>query len=376
MRTVRLVFLAAFTASIVVARSFDPAAQQPASTVDDALLLQPPESVWVSYGRDYAETHHSPLTQIDRANVKRLGLASATEVGSDGKIETTPLVWNGVLYGTSAWSVAYAVDLKTGALKWRWDPALVRGGYPADGPRFCCGAVNRGVAIYRDKVYVGLLDGRLVALNAETGRLAWSVQTTPAGSDYSITGAPRIVKGKVIIGNGGAEYGVRGYVTAYDAETGEKAWRFFTVPGDPSKPFEDAAQERAAKTWTGEWWKYGGGGTPWDGIAYDPEADLLYVGTGNGSPWNRNLRSPKRRRQPLSLLDRRAHARHRRLRLALPDHAGRPLGLQRRAADDARGPDHRRPAAQGDHAGAEERVLLRARSAHRRVHFRRSRSST
>jgi quinohemoprotein ethanol dehydrogenase len=273
-------------------RSLVPAAQQP-QRVDDTLLLNPPDGAWVTYGRDYAETHHSPLTQIDKTNVKRLGLAFSTEVGSDGKIETTPLVWDGVLYGTSAWSVAYAIDLKTGGLKWRWDPALVRGGFPAEGPRFCCGAVNRGMAIYGDKVYIGLLDGRLVALNADSGRLAWSVQTTPPGSDYSITGAPRIVKGKVIIGNGGAEYGVRGYLTAYDAQTGAKAWRFYTVPGDPSKPFEDPALERAAKTWTGEWWKLGGGGTPWDGLAYDPEADLLYVGTGNGSPWNHNLRSPK-----------------------------------------------------------------------------------
>lgn len=260
--------------------------------VNEALLLKPPDAAWVSHGRDYAETRHSPLTQIDKSNVKRLGLTWSVAVGIDGKIETTPLVANGILYGTSAWSAVYAIDATTGALKWQWDPGLVRGGHPADGPRFCCGPVNRGVALYRDKVYVGLLDGRLVALNADTGRPVWTVQTTPAGSDYSITGAPRVVKGKVVIGNGGGEYGVRGYLSAYDAETGDRVWRFYTVPGDPAKPFEDPAQERAAKTWTGEWWKYGGGGTPWDGLAYDAEADLLYVGTGNGSPWDRNFRSP------------------------------------------------------------------------------------
>ncbi len=265
-------------------------AQQPRQ-VDDALLLKPPPEAWIGHGRDYAETHHSPLARIDQSNVARLTEAWSVEVGSQGKIETTPIVWNGTLYGTSTWSVVYAVDARTGALKWRWDPALVKGGFGEGGPRYCCGPVNRGVAIYKGRVYVGLLDGRLVALDADTGRVAWSVQTTPVGSDYSITGAPRIVKGKVVIGNGGGEYGVRGFLTAYDAETGKQAWRWFVVPGDPAKGLEDRSMEVALKTWKGEWWKYGGGGTPWDGIAYDPEANLVYVGTGNGSPWSRDHRS-------------------------------------------------------------------------------------
>ena len=214
------------------------------------------------------------------------------EVGSQGKIETTPIVANGVLYGTSTWSVVYAVDARTGALKWRWDPALVKGGFAEGGPRFCCGPVNRGVA---DLQGPGLRrPARRPARGArrrDRARVAWSVQTTPVGSDYSITGAPRIVKGKVVIGNGGGEYGVRGFLTAYDAETGKQAWRWFVVPGDPSKGLEDRSMEMALKTWKGEWWKYGGGGTPWDGIAYDPEANLVYVGTGNGSPWARDHRS-------------------------------------------------------------------------------------
>jgi len=271
-----------------------PAFPLPAQTgrpVDAAALLDPPAAEWLTYGRDYAETHFSPLRQIDSGNVDRLRLAWSLEVGSEDRVEATPLVWNGTLYATTTWSVVFAADAVTGELKWRWDPGIVRGGPDAGGPSICCGPVNRGVALYDGKVYAGLLDGRLVALDAETGRIVWIVQTTPRGQDYSITGAPRVVKGKVIIGNGGAEFPVRGFVTAYDALTGEQVWRFYTVPGDPSQPFENEAMRHAASTWSGDWWKFGGGGTAWDGMAYDPAADLLYIGTGNGSPWNHEIRS-------------------------------------------------------------------------------------
>jgi quinohemoprotein ethanol dehydrogenase len=151
--------------------------------------------------------------------------------------------------------------------------------------------VNRGVAIYRDASTSACSTDAWSPSTHRPAHVVWSVQTTPVGSDYSITGAPRVVKGKVLIGNGGGEYGVRGYLTAYDAESGKQAWRWYVVPGDPSLGLEDGSMERAVKTWRGEWWKYGGGGTPWDGIAYDPEADLVYVGTGNGSPWSRDHRS-------------------------------------------------------------------------------------
>ncbi len=261
-----------------------------AAQVDDAVLTSPPDAEWLTYGRDYAETHYSPLDQVTSDNVGRLGVAWSWDIPKRGaRLEATPIVHDGVMYATGAYSLVFALDARTGEEIWQWDPAIVEG---EGRPSFCCGAVNRGVALYGDKIFVGLLDGRLVALNKDTGRVEWSVQTTPVGADYSITGAPRVVRGNVIIGNGGAEYGVRGYVTAYDAETGEQAWRFHLVPGNPADGFENAAMEMAAETWTGEWWAIGGGGTAWDGFAYDPALDLLYIGTGNGSPWSRDERSP------------------------------------------------------------------------------------
>ena len=276
------------TVTLVVAS----AQERTAAPVGQEALVAADGKQWLSYGRDYAETHHSPLDAINATNVSRLGLAWSVDVGSVGQVEATPLVSNGVLYGTTAWSRVFAIDARTGKTKWEWDPGIVKGGANAGGPSLCCGPVNRGVALYQDKVYAGLLDGRLVALDAATGRVVWAVQSTPVGRDFSITGAPRVVKGKVIIGTAGAEFGVRGFVSAYDANTGQQAWRFYTVPGNPADKFENPAMEKAAATWKGEWWKIGGGGTVWDGMAYDPEADLLYVGVGNGSPWNREIRSP------------------------------------------------------------------------------------
>jgi len=259
--------------------------------VDEAALVAAPAAEWLTYGRDYAETHYSPLNQITAANVARLGVAWSWDIPKRGaRLEATPIVHDGVIYATGPFSFVFALDARTGEEIWHWDPGIPSGS--EGGPSFCCGAVNRGVAMHGDKVFVGLLDGRLVALNRHTGAIEWSVQTTPMGLDYSITGAPRVVKGNVIIGNGGAEYGVRGYVTAYDAETGDQAWRFHLVPGNPADGFENDAMRMAAETWTGEWWVVGGGGTAWDGFAYDPVLDLLYIGTGNGSPWSRDERSP------------------------------------------------------------------------------------
>ncbi|MFL6216190.1 MAG: PQQ-dependent dehydrogenase, methanol/ethanol family [Blastocatellia bacterium] len=263
---------------------------QAAKKIDDAALrnAEANASDWITHGRNYAETRFSPLKQINADNIKSLGLAWTFDTETTRGLEATPIVVDGVIYTTGSWSIVYALDARTGRLLWKYDPK-VSGAY---GQRACCDVVNRGVAVYKGRVYVGALDGRLIALDAATGKLIWSVVTVDQSQPYTITGAPRVVKGKVLIGNGGAEFGVRGYISAYDVETGKIAWRFYTVPGDPSKPFESPALERAAKTWNGEWWKIGGGGTVWDSMAYDPELDLLYVGTGNGSPWNQNLRSP------------------------------------------------------------------------------------
>ncbi|HVS87360.1 MAG TPA: PQQ-dependent dehydrogenase, methanol/ethanol family [Candidatus Acidoferrum sp.] len=243
---------------------------------------------WTMYGRTNDEQRFSPLNQISEQNVGQLGLVWSRELGTTRGLEATPLVANGVIYTTGEWSVAYALDAKTGEILWTFDPKVPR----ARARTICCDVVNRGVALYRGKVYLGTLDGRLIALDAKSGNPVWDVVTVDQSKPYAITGAPRIAKGMVLIGNAGSEFGVRGYVSAYDAETGKLIWRTFTVPGDPSRGFESKALERAAKTWHGEWWVAGGGGTPWDTIVYDPEFDLVYTGTGNGTAWYRALRSP------------------------------------------------------------------------------------
>jgi alcohol dehydrogenase (cytochrome c)/quinohemoprotein ethanol dehydrogenase len=245
---------------------------------------------WLSYGRTYSEQRFSPLTRITAANAKNLGLAWYADFDTNRGQEATPLVIDGVMYVSTAWSMVRAFDARTGRPLWKYDPGVPR----ALGVKGCCDVVNRGVAAWEGKIYVGTFDGRLVALDAATGKPVWSVSTVDPGTSYTVTMAPRVVKGRVIIGNSGSEYGVRGYLSAYDARTGALDWRFYTVPGDPSKPFENKAMAEAAKTWSGEWWKAGGGGTVWEGISFDPKLNLIYFGTGNGSEWNQAYRSAGR----------------------------------------------------------------------------------
>src|ERR1700729_508813 len=261
--------------------------------VDDSALKHAGESgtEWLTYGLTQAETRYSPLNQINTSTVKRLGLAWSHDVGSGGGgQEATPLVSNGTLYAITNWSVVFAIDARTGKERWRWDPEVNQ---TAVFPKICCGVVNRGLAIYQNMIIAQIIDGRLEALDANTGKVVWESRVAYPQENYSITMAPRIAKGKVIVGVSGSEHPVRGFFSAFDAKTGDFAWKFYTVPGDPSKPFENAAMKKAAETWSPEAWKMGGGATVWDGMAYDPEADLFYVGTGNAGPWPEQLRKSK-----------------------------------------------------------------------------------
>jgi quinohemoprotein ethanol dehydrogenase len=262
--------------------------------VDQARMLHADDSSgqWMSTGRTWDEQHYSPLDQINDTNVSKLGLAWYADVDTDRGMEATPLVIGTTLYNTQPWNIVTAYDAATGRKLWSYDPQVpLRFGRLA-----CCDIVTRGLAAWKGKIYDATLDGRLIALDASTGKPVWSVLTVNHAMDYTITGAPRVYDGKVVIGNGGAEHDVRGYVSAYDAETGKLDWRFYTVPGDPAKMPEGAASDSvmpmAAKTWHGEWWKTGGGGTAWDSFAYDPELHLVYIGVGNGGPWAQKYRSP------------------------------------------------------------------------------------
>jgi quinohemoprotein ethanol dehydrogenase len=271
--------------------------QTTAPVVDDALLKKagtaadPYPGTWLSYGRSQGETRYSPLKQIDTSNVGRLGLAWSYVAGAGGSNqEGTPLVWNNTLYGITTWSVVFALDATTGKEIWRWDPEIAQ---PTVRPKICCGIVNRGLAFYKGMIIAPGIDGRLFALDALTGKPVWETRVAYPQDLFTVTMAPRIAGGKVIIGVSGGDRPTRGFFDAYDAMTGHRAWRFYTVPGDPSKPFENEAMRVAAKTWGGDFYKRGGGGAVWDGFAYDPDANLVYVGTGNAEPWVQKFRGAK-----------------------------------------------------------------------------------
>ncbi len=243
---------------------------------------------WPMIGGSSQEQFFSPLAQINLKTIGRLGLAWFQELETRRGVEATPLVQDGVMYNILPWNVTTAMDARSGKLLWRYDPQV-----PRETARLaCCDIVTRGLALWNGKVIIATLDGRLMALNAKTGQPLWSVQTLEPGAPYTITGAPRVFDGKVFIGNGGADYGVRGYVSAYDAESGHLIWRFYTVPDEPAKGTNSAILAKAAETWSGAWWKLGGGGTVWDAITYDPDLRMIYIGVGNGSPWVQKFRSP------------------------------------------------------------------------------------
>jgi quinohemoprotein ethanol dehydrogenase len=249
---------------------------------------------WMSYGRGWDEQRFSPLTQINDSNVSRLGLAWFDDLETTRGVQGTPLVVDGILYNVSIYNILTAYNGATGEKLWTYDPEV--------GPEWarlaCCGPSARGIAAWEGKLYIGALDGRLIAIDAGTGAEIWTVQTFDRAEAYSITGAPRVYDGKVVIGNGGADYGVRGFVAAYDAETAKQVWKFYTVPGNPADgpdgEASDSAMQTALPTWHGEWWRYGGGGTAWDAFAYDPALNLVYIGTGNGTPHMWHFRSEGR----------------------------------------------------------------------------------
>jgi quinohemoprotein ethanol dehydrogenase len=248
-------------------------------------------SEWPAYGLNHYENRFSPLADIDTKSVKNLAVDWYLDLPSDKALVSTPLVIDGILYFTGTGNIVRAVNATNGELKWAFDPQLDK---HLGTKRKAGWSQSRGISYYNSKIYNATWDGRLIAIDAGTGQEVWSVQTYDPDKAFTITGAPKAFKGKVLIGNGGSESGPnRGYVTAYDAETGQQIWRFYIVPGDPAKGFENDAMAMAAKTWTGEWWKLGGGGNAWHGFTYDPDLDQLYIGTGNGGPWNRELRSPQ-----------------------------------------------------------------------------------
>ena len=325
---------------------------------------------WLSYGRNQSETRYSPLKQINDTNAKRLGLAWTYVVGAGGgNQEGTPLVWNNTLYGITTWSVVYALDASTGKELWRWDPEVNQ---TAVRPKICCGIVNRGMALYNGTIIAPVIDGRLVALDALTGKPVWESRVAYPQDWYTLTMAPRIAGGKVIIGASGGDKCDARLLRCVRRRNRASAWRFYTVPGNPEMPPENEAMKAALKTWGGDFWTKGGGGAVWDGFAYDPEANLVYVGTGNAEPWDQKFRGAQNvdNLYTCSIL-------------AVDLTTGQLKWHFQTTPNDNWDFDsvqqlmlldltHQRQAAQGDHAGLEERLLLGAGPRHGRVHLRRS----
>jgi quinohemoprotein ethanol dehydrogenase len=282
---------------VTLTTSAPPVSAQQPTPIDSTVLKKagtrsdPLPGSWLTYGKSAGETRYSPLKQIDTSNAKNLGLAWSYVVGAGGgNQEGTPLVWNNTIYGITTWSVVYAVDGRTGKQLWHWDPEVNQTAIRA----MTGNIVNRGIALYNGMVMAPAIDGRLFALNAITGKPIWETRVSYPQQGYYMTMAPRIAGTKVIIGASGGDTGeTRGFFDAYDAATGQRSWRFYTVPGDPSQPYESEALRAAAKTWGGDFYTKGGGGAVWDGLAYDSDSNLLYVGTGNAEPWVQKFRGAR-----------------------------------------------------------------------------------
>jgi quinohemoprotein ethanol dehydrogenase len=285
----RILWLAvALVLAVTLGSSLPVVGQELSSQPQSSLTLYLDHSAgkdWPGYGRTFGELHYSPLAQIKQPNVRDLGLAWYMDLGQENSV-TQPIAVAGVVYFATGHSLVHAVDALSGKLLWLYDPRAAE----AAGPNLRLGWGSRGIAWWNDKIYTATQDGRLIAIDAKTGKPLWSVETFDKDSPRYISGAPRVFDGKVVIGNAGDFGIVRGYATAYDAETGKMLWRFYTVPGNPANGFESDALKMAAKTWSGEWWKDSGGGTVWNSIAYDPDSNTVYLGTGNGYPYNARVR--------------------------------------------------------------------------------------
>jgi quinohemoprotein ethanol dehydrogenase len=265
-------------------RAVDAKVLRSAGTAKDAL-----PGTWLTYGLTQTEQRYSQLKQIDESNVGKLGLAWSAPLapaGSRGGTEGTPLMWNHTIYQPMDNSIVYALDAFTGEQKWMYDAKID----PITRSHMCCGTHNRGLAISDGKIILATNDARLIALDAITGKELWQSKVADINQYYSMTIAPRIAGDKVVVGVAGGEFFIRGFFAAYNLKDGSLAWKFHTVPPKPGEPFEDKAQEAAAKTWTGDWAKYGGGAPVWDGLVYDPETNLVIAGTGNAEPWPQEMR--------------------------------------------------------------------------------------
>ncbi len=278
-----------FTVTAQQPRAVDAKVLATAGTAKDAM-----PGTWLTYGLSQTEQRYSLLKQIDATNVGKLGLAWSSPIssgtGGRGGTEGTPLMWNNTIYQTMDNSIVYALDARNGEQKWMYNAHID----PATQSHMCCGTHNRGLAISDGKIILAANDARLIALDAVSGKELWQTKVADINQYYSMTIAPRIAGDKVVVGVAGGEFFIRGFVAAFNLKDGSLAWKFHTVPPKPGEPFEDKAQEDAAKTWTGDWAKYGGGAPVWDGLVYDPDTSLVIFGTGNAEPWPQELRGIKK----------------------------------------------------------------------------------